>query len=380
MSLPCLIAGQTLTLDRYPPEQKNRSLQAWDAADELLVEAALPLLGSQTNGVLLLNDQFGALACALAAFRPVQVTDSYLSQLATQHNFTLNQLDISQLQQLNSLEPWPESQVVLLKIPHNHSYLRYQLRQLKQRLPANCHILAAAKAKDISQKLLQIFRQELGPTEASLTVRKCRLIRCQLDPQQTPNTSPQFPITWQDKDIQLHMINHSNVFSREGLDIGARFLLAHLPQCSAGQTVIDLGCGNGVLGIQLLQQQPAAQVIFSDESYMAVASARLTLTANAPELLPQAEFIVDDCLTSQADNSADVVICNPPFHQQQAITDHIAWQMFVDARRVLKKQGRLRIVANRHLGYSEKLARLFGGCIHVASNAKFTILEAIKRN
>jgi 23S rRNA A1618 N6-methylase RlmF len=25
------------------------------------------------------------------------------------------------------------------------------------------------------------------------------------------------------------------------------------------------------------------------------------------------------------------ILCNPPFHQQHAITDHIAWQMFNDA-------------------------------------------------
>ncbi len=375
-----MIAGQHLTLDRYPPEQKNRSLQAWDAADELLVEAALPLLQQQRCDLLLLNDSFGALACALATYQPVQVTDSYLSQQATKHNFSLNQLNLSQLQQINSLEPLPQAQLVLIKLPHNHSFLRFQLRQLKRQLPINCHIFAAAKAKDITQNLLNIFREELGPTEASLTMRKCRIIRCQIDPLQAPGSTPQFPLQWQDKEQQLRMINHANVFSRDGLDIGARFLLQHLPKCAPGQTAIDLGCGNGVLGIQMLHQQPELRVVFTDESYMAVESARLTLQENFPESLPQATFIIDDCLTSQADASADVVICNPPFHQQHAITDHIAWQMFADARRVLKKHGRLRIVANRHLGYSEKLARLFGGCIHVASSAKFTILEAIKRN
>jgi len=46
---------------------------------------------------------------------------------------------------------------------------------------------------------------------------------------------------------------------------------------------------------------------------------------------------------------------------------------------VLKIGGRLRIVCNRHLGYGEKLTRLFGGCIHVASNAKFSVFEAIRR-
>lgn len=380
MTNQCQLAGQTFTLERFPPEQKNRSLQAWDAADELLLSHALPLLQQGLSSVLLMNDQFGALACALAQFRPVQISDSYISELATRHNFNQNELELNQLTQLNSLSPIPAAQLVLLKLPNNHSYLRYQLRQLKQQLSPQCTILACAKAKDITQNLLAIFQQELGPTSASLTVKKCRLITVTIDPAQPSLTSPQFPIRWKTPDDQKLMINHANVFSREQLDQGARFLLQHIPACAPEQRVIDLGCGNGVLGLAMLERQPQINMVFADESYMAVDSARLTLQANRPDLITQAEFSVDDCLSQQADDSADFIICNPPFHQQNAITDHIAWQMFADARRVLKKHGRLRIVANRHLAYSEKLARLFGGCIHVASNAKFTILEAIKRN
>ncbi len=380
MTNQCQLAGQTFALDRYPPEQKNRSLQAWDSADELLLSHALPILQQTSAVLLLMNDQFGALACALADFQPVQLSDSYISELSTRHNFNQNQIDLAKLSQINSLSPLPAATLVLLKLPNNHSYLRYQLRQLKLQLPASCIILASAKAKDITPNLLSIFQQELGPATASLTIKKCRLISVTIDPALTSPATPVFPIRWNSPDDQQVLINHANVFSREQLDQGARFLLQHIPVCAPEQRVIDLGCGNGVLGLAMLQRQPQIKLVFADESYMAVDSARLTLTANRADLLAQAEFSVDDCLSQQLANSADFIICNPPFHQQNAITDHIAWQMFADAQRVLKKHGRLRIVANRHLAYSEKLARLFGGCIHVASNAKFTILEAIKRN
>ena len=73
------------------------------------------------------------------------------------------------------------------------------------------------------------------------------------------------------------------------------------------------------------------------------------------------------------------VFCNPPFHQQNAITDHIAWQMFHDAYELLNKGGHLIVVANRHLDYYPKLKRLFGGVNTIANDRKFVIYSAAKR-
>lgn len=370
--------SQTLTLHRYPPEQQNRSLQAWDAADELLIEH---LSQQSLSSLLLLNDQFGALACALHSYNPVVVTDSMLTKLAVLHN--LQQNNLSEVAVISALEPWPSTSHVALKIPNNHSYLRFQLRKLKALVPEGTLIVAAAKAKEIHANLLQIFQEEIGTTSASLTVKKCRLITAIAEGSVNRHPNGVFPKQWTVQLPQLtepvEIFNHANVFARDQLDIGARFLLDHLPTVEANARVIDLGCGNGVLGLALLQQQPLANVVFCDESYMAVASSQLNVQRNQADSLHNCEFIVDDCLTQQANLSADWIVCNPPFHQQHAITDHIAWQMFTDARRVLKVGGRLRIVCNRHLDYGDKLSRLFGGCIHIASNAKFTVLESIRR-
>lgn len=88
---------------------------------------------------------------------------------------------------------------------------------------------------------------------------------------------------------------------------------------------------------------------------------------------------MNDCLANVDEQSADIILCNPPFHQQNATTDHIAWQMFKDSYRALKKGGELRIVGNRQLGYHIKLKRIFGNEKLIASNEKFVILSAIKK-
>ncbi len=371
-----------LQLDRFPPEQKTRSLQAWDAADELLIRYALQQLSDADTPVLVVNDQFGTLACALHHLNPLQWSDSYISQLATQHN--LQQNGLGPVQQVASTEACPAFAAVLLKLPSNHSFLRYQLRQLKQQLAEGAPLIAAAKAKDIHANLLQIFAEEIGPVSASLTEKKCRLITAICDKSVPVPVRPQFPLRWPVElptaqgALTVEIVNHANVFAREQLDVGARFFLQHLPVVQAGQRVIDLGCGNGVIGLAVLAAQPLAQLVFCDESFMAVQSANENVSQHF-KTASQCEFLADDSLSQQTDLSADYILCNPPFHQQQAVTDHIAWQMFADARRVLKIGGRLRIVCNRHLGYGEKLTRLFGGCIHVASNAKFSVFEAIRR-
>lgn len=370
-----------LQLDRFPPGQKTRSLQAWDAADELLIQYVWTQQPAVQQPILLVNDQFGALACALHTYDVIQWSDSWISMLASRHNLAQNQL--REVPQVSSTDACPAFAQVLLKLPANHSFLRYQLRQLKAQLAPGAKVIAAAKAKDIHANLLKIFAEEIGPVSASLTEKKCRLITATNDAALSVPANPAFPFRWQTTvptatgPQPVLLVNEANVFSREQLDIGARFFLEHLPLVNAGQRVIDLGCGNGVIGLTVLLQQPAAQVLFTDESFMAVASAQQNVQVHCPAA--DALYQVDDSMASQPDLSADWVLCNPPFHQQQAVTDHIAWQMFADARRVLKVGGRLRIVCNRHLDYGDKLSRLFGGCIHIASNAKFSVLEAIRR-
>lgn len=380
-------ADISLTLQRWPLQQANKSLQAWDAADELLLTEAFTAIAQfrQHNSSLprlcIINDSFGALSCVLAEMPQVQISDSWLAQQATLFNLTANSLTTEQLIQQSSLVPYPDKpDIVLLKLPANQSYLTDILQHLAEVVTPATVILAAAKAKDINRNILSLFQRILGPASASLAVKKCRVIRCRFQPETAEKSIVSFPLRWPLEETSYALVNHANTFSREKLDIGARFFLQHLPTVTTTDKVIDLGCGNGVIGLAILAAQPEAQLCFCDESYMAVASARQTIAENLPDRLTHCSFVVDDCLSQQKAGDADIILCNPPFHQQQAITTHIARQMFIDAKRVLKAKGRLRIVANRHLDYFDQLTRIFGNCRHIASNPKFIILEAVKRN
>lgn len=369
------LGTQQLELERYPQQEESTQLQAWEAADEYLLQQ-LENVDIGGRPVLVFNDNFGTLACALHAHRPYSVSDSYMSQLATRHNLKLNGLDPEQVTLLDSLAELPAAPaVVLIRVPKALALLEQQLRALRHVVTEDTLIVAGAKARDVHTSTMQLFEKVLGPTRTSLAWKKARLIFCQAADIVPPAAAETTDWTLDGTDWLIH--NHANVFSRGSLDIGARLFMEHLPRGLNGH-IVDLGCGNGVIGLTALAQNPEAQVTFVDESYMAVASSELNVEHNLPQELDRCQFEVNNALAGIERESVQAVLCNPPFHQQHAITDHTAWQMFCDAKRCLQVGGELRIVGNRHLDYHQKLKRLFGNCTLVASNKKFVILRAVK--
>lgn len=236
-------------------------------------------------------------------------------------------------------------------------------------------VIGAAKAKEIHTSTLKLFEKYLGETKTSLAVKKARLIFCRANPALAQPLPA--PLQWDVPEHDLTITNHANVFSGDSLDIGARLLLEHIPQNSKYTDIIDLGCGNGVIGLKAAMLNPHATITCVDESYMAVASckANAELNLKVPE---QIQAKVNNCLDRFPASSADLVLCNPPFHQQTAITDHIAWQMFCDSKQVLRAKGQLIVIGNRHLGYDKKLKRLFGNVSVIAQNNKFVIYQSGK--
>lgn len=365
---------RSLNLKRFPETDDVNPLQAWEAADEYLLQQ---LDDTEISGpVLIFNDSFGALSCALAEHKPYSIGDSYVSELGTRENLRHNDIDEASVRFLDSTAQYPaEPGVVLIKIPKTLALLEQQLRALRDVVTPQTRIIAGAKARDIHNSTLALFEKILGTTTTTLAWKKARLINCAFT---RPALAEESQITrWRLEGTSWTIHNHANVFSRNGLDIGARFFMQHLPENLEGE-IVDLGCGNGVIGLTLLEKNPQASVVFVDESPMAVASSRLNVESNLPDALDRCEFMINNALSGVEPFRFNAVLCNPPFHQQHALTDNVAWEMFHHARRCLKINGELYIVANRHLDYFHKLKKIFGNCTTIATNSKFVVLKAVK--
>jgi 23S rRNA (guanine1835-N2)-methyltransferase len=352
-------------IERYPVK-KNDPLQGWDSADELMLKHVQNLELSEKR-IFIVNDQFGALSCGLLKQNITTFTDSYVSNMGIRMN---SGNKIEPLHDLKTLLGMYD--IVLIQVPKNMSFFEDILCHLTSHLKPGSKIICGSMVKHLSPTSFELLQKYIGPTTTSLAQKKARLIFADFIKEKVP--SP-YPITLQVESFPLPFTNGSNLFSREKLDIGTRFFLEHIPKGSF-ETILDLGCANGIIGIKAKELNPQAKIIFSDESAMATQSAEVNYKSYYKD---DAEFLWTNCYESGKSDSVDLILCNPPFHQQNTVGDFIAWQMFQDSLRCLKSGGKILVIGNSHLGYHVKLKKLFGNSKIIATNAKFMIVEAVKK-
>lgn len=361
-------------LERYP-STKDRSLRAFDAADQLTL-AELADGKVEGSSVLVVNDSFGGLAVPLvAAGASVTVwTDSVLSSIGIARNLRSNDLDDVPVVRSTQV-PADRFDVVVVKVPKTLAFLEEQLVAIRGCVDASTVIIGAGMVKHIHTSTLEIFSKTIGSTVTSLAKKKARLIFPALEPALEVSAPS---MTHYRTDGGVTCANLGNVFSHRKLDIGTRLLLDHLPDAAEGADIVDLGCGNGVLGTSLAVSFLGGSVAFCDVSHAAVASAEATWAENLGGD-QRARFLAGDLAAEVDDDSVDLVMINPPFHDQHVVGDETANRMFVEARRILRDGAEVRVVGNRHLGYHKRLRSIFGNLETIASNPKFVVLSSRKQ-
>lgn len=356
--LNCTSGQYSLTRPGANPKQP---LRAWDAADEYLIN--LVTLNYPASQILILNDQFGSLACALHKQTSAWSSDSFCAKEALRHNLATNNLDLGATQ-YESLTIQTNAKLAIMKIPKNTSFLEFQLNQCATLGIEK--VLLAGMMKHLPKTLLNQL-QKFGNIDRLPFVKKATVFDLNIE---QANHNP-YPKKNNFEGVEL--LSHANVFGRDKLDPGARFFIEHIKLLTDAPQVADLCCGSGILGIKYAQKHPQASVDFYDESYMAVQSAKASWQLN--NLNKNANFNWADGLNCQP-NSYDLILCNPPFHEAHTVGDHIAKRLFKQSKTALTPKGQLIVVGNRHLQYHQTLKKYFNNVEQIAANPKFVLLSA----
>lgn len=159
------------------------------------------------------------------------------------------------------------------------------------------------------------------------------------------------------------------VFSADGVDPASALLIAHLP-ADLGRRVIDLGAGWGYLAARALTRDTIRQIDLVEADHTALVCAKANITD------PRAQFHWADATDWVSPALADSVIMNPPFHQTRRADPDIGRAFIAAAARSLSPNGRLYMVANRHLPYEPALAEHFANVDEIAGTGAFKIIAA----
>ncbi|MFG1496394.1 methyltransferase [Saccharospirillum sp. HFRX-1] len=350
------------SLQRVPADTQ---LQAWNAADELVLSRLSP----DDDNILLINDSFGSLAVALDQRVSAWWNDSAMARQALQHNCARNQRALPKL--IHSSDELPDDiSCAIIQIPKSVALFDWQLGQLTKRLAANGKVYALGMVKHLSaghQKTMRRWFDQVNPGRAEKKARCVELGE--------PLSAEMVQAHHSRTDDGLKLISEPGCFSAQKTDPGALVFLKHFAQLPNADRVLDLGCGNGILALSYLRDHPSAMAIGIDESAQAIASARASAEAN--KLSERLELIHNNGLTDLDLKSVPLVLCNPPFHQDTSLTDVIAEQLIKSAALSLAKDGEFWLVGNRHLGYHQRLKRYFRQVEVKSSHPKFVVLAAL---
>ncbi len=164
------------------------------------------------------------------------------------------------------------------------------------------------------------------------------------------------------------------VFAHGRLDDGTELLLENLPELPRGQSLLDFGCGTGVIGLVAGLKSPELEVSLLDSNAMALESSHRSATINNL----QVEIIASEGF-SEVRQQYDWILSNPPFHQGVKTDFRIPRHFIQGATRHLHANGNIMLVANKHLPYRHWLEESFQSVTTVATNKAFKVLLAGKK-
>ena len=173
-------------------------------------------------------------------------------------------------------------------------------------------------------------------------------------------------ITIRVEDMQYELYSASGVFSKDKLDRGSRLLIENA-RIQEGWSVLDMGCGIGVVGISVKMLHPSTEVVMVDVNERAVEISQKNVHLHKLDIETKKSDIY-----STVNRKFDTILVNPP----QTAGKDVCFAIIEGAKERLKPGGCLQLVARHKKGgrsLEEKMQEVFGKVEYAAKGGGYRI-------
>ncbi|HGJ7349508.1 TPA: class I SAM-dependent methyltransferase [Streptococcus pneumoniae] len=169
---------------------------------------------------------------------------------------------------------------------------------------------------------------------------------------------------------KMTFLTDAGVFSKKIVDFGSQLLLKCL-EVNQGETVLDVGCGYGPLGLSLAKAY-GVQATMVDINTRALDLARRNAEKNNAKAT-----IFQSNIYEQVEGHFDHVISNPPIRAGKQVVHEIIEK----SKDFLETSGDLTIVIQKKQGAPSakfKMEDVFGNCEILKKDKGYYILRSVK--
>ncbi|MBL4625651.1 MAG: methyltransferase [Flavobacteriales bacterium] len=355
-----------LNIRRYP-KSENRSLRAFSAADELILEH-ITNESIDLRAPVLLNDRFGYLACTFDKYSPISIVNYKSQEKALRQNMIANDLTIIEQNIISPFDRIDHAiETAIVKIPKSLDLFKLQLDKLVDSLADNGVVICGFMTRHFSRQIIEIASEYFEEVEQTQAKKKARLVILT-----KKKTTKKDTLINKVKVGKTTFKQYYGVFSASNIDYASQFFIEQLKVDSSIECVLDLASGNGVIAHAIRQQNPLTEIHLVDDSFVAVESSKLNINDD------NTHHHFSDGLENFSPELFDLIVSNPPYHFEHETNIEVALDLFKQVSKRLKVGGHFQLVSAISLNFKTHLSKLFLKVNVVAENDKFVIYDCVK--
>lgn len=173
------------------------------------------------------------------------------------------------------------------------------------------------------------------------------------------------------KNLYIELYSSRGIFSKNRIDRGTKLMIEN---AKIKGSVLDLGCGFGVVGICIKKLYPKSKVTLTDINERAIELANI----NAKELNLDINVVKSNIFENMNEKFA-VILLNPP----QSAGKEICFKMIKESFSHLNKSGFFELVARHNKGgrtYSKYMQEIFGNVKDIAKGGGYRVYLSKKED